>query len=82
MVAKQMNNEILQRIEEQLRSKLHPVDPDPQFVVRLQRRLTTTPRITLDRSIGLMGALLSIGAGVFLGALLLWFLHRPARSAE
>lgn len=82
MAAEQVNDEVLQRIEERLRSQLHPVDPDPEFVLRLQRRLASTPRITLERSVGLMRALLSVGVGVFVGALLLWFLRRPIQQAE
>ncbi|MGB9799905.1 MAG: hypothetical protein ACPLUL_07420 [Thermanaerothrix sp.] len=82
MISESMNDEVLRRIEERLRSHLQPVEPDPQFAVRLQRRLSQAPRVTLEHSIGLMWALISLGVGVFLGALVLWLLRRSPRSVE
>ncbi|MCX8024193.1 MAG: hypothetical protein N3A60_03205 [Thermanaerothrix sp.] len=82
MISESTNDEVLRRIEERLRFHLHPVEPDPQFAVRLQQRLINTPRVTLEHSVGLMWVLFSVGVGIFVGALVLWLLRRSPQATE
>lgn len=62
-------------LEQQLQVSLHRVEPDPQFVRVLQRRLTDVPAVTLEKSSHLW-AMLIVGLGLFGGALLFWLLRR------
>jgi len=72
---------ILSRIERNLLDSLRPVEPNPEFATRLQRRLSASAHITLENSHNWMLAFAAAGFGLFLGAMLLWLLRRaPTRS--
>ena len=58
-------------LEGHLLSSLGPVQPNPEFVLRLKTRLTTEPMITVERQSQLM-AIVVAGFGLFFGAFLVW----------
>jgi len=61
--------------EAELESSLSTVQPDPEFVTRLRRRLSQNEQVVLEpRSYAT--ALLLIALGLFTGALLVWILRR------
>jgi hypothetical protein len=65
----------LDELERQLQIILNPVQPDPQFVERLQVRLATPATVVLEDP-ARSSAFLIITVGLFMGALLVWFLQR------
>jgi hypothetical protein len=65
----------LDELERKLEFSLYPVQPDPQFVHRLQTRLATPATVVLEDPVR-TGAFLIIAAGLFIGALLVWLLQR------
>jgi hypothetical protein len=62
-------------LEHRLQISLHRIEPDPKFVSVLQRRLTTTPAVTIERE-SRMRAFLVVSMGLFGGTLLMWLLRR------
>ncbi len=58
-------NEKLLALEKSLKSKLHPVRPDRQFVGRLRNRLENSP--TYQKQRRLAATFLSIAAGLVVG---------------
>jgi hypothetical protein len=69
------NTSDLDELERQLGVILNPVQPDPQFVERLQVRLATPATVVMEDPVR-SSAFLIITAGLFVGALLVWFLQR------
>jgi hypothetical protein len=65
----------LDELERKLINSLSPVQPDPQFVTRLQTRLSTPATVVLEDPVR-TGAFLIIAGGLFAGALLVWLLQR------
>jgi len=64
-----------------LSTSLGEVEPDPEFVGHLRRRLTHKPEVELEKS-PLLAAYFVIGAGLFSGALLFWLLSQVYRGAR
>ena len=62
-------------VEGQLQESFRPVIPDPEFVRRLYRRLTTTPAMVVERRSD-AAMLLVIAFGVLMGAVLLMTIKR------
>ena len=61
--------------EAELESSFDPVQPDPEFVTRLRRRLSGKEQIVLEpRSPAT--AFVLVALGLFTGALLVWLLRR------
>jgi hypothetical protein len=61
--------------EEELESSFSTVQPDPEFVKRLRRRLSGKEQIVLEpRSYAT--AFVLVALGLFSGALLVWILRR------
>lgn len=68
--------EELDKLERQLALSLNPVQPDPQFVQRLQIKLTTPATVVLENPTRIW-AFLIVTAGLFVSALLVWLIQRP-----
>jgi hypothetical protein len=61
--------------EAHLDSSLNPVQPDPEFILRLRRRLSNNPSVILEpRSSATIFVLVALG--LFVGVLLTWLLRR------
>jgi hypothetical protein len=74
---RKLTEEALQEIERTLESSLSRVQPRQEFVEKLQNRLTTPAAVMLEQPSGTPGLVLVIVAGgMFIGALLIWVLHR------
>jgi hypothetical protein len=58
-------NDKLLALEESLKSKLHPVMPDRQFVGRLRKRLENSP--TYQKQERLAATFLTVAAGLVVG---------------
>jgi hypothetical protein len=67
--------EELDELERQLELSLRTVKPDPQFVQRLQIRLSTPATVVFENP-SRSGAFLIITLGLFAGALLVWLVQR------
>jgi hypothetical protein len=65
----------LDELERQLELSLSPVQPDPQFVYRLQVRLSKPATVVLDNP-SRTGAFLIVAGGLFVGAMLIWLIQR------
>lgn len=65
MTQERLLNKKLLALEKSLKSKLHPVMPDRQFVGRLRKRLEDSP--TYQERQRLAATLLSIAAGLVVG---------------
>ncbi len=65
-------------LEDQLEALFAPVDPDPQFMGRLERRFSTRPHTVLEEVIpdSTRKGIVVIAAGLFVGVLLLWLFGR------
>ena len=61
--------------EAELESSLSTVQPDPEFVTRLRRRLSQNEQVVLEPRSSATAFLL-IALGLFTGALLVWILRR------
>lgn len=71
--------DLVNDLEQQLKFSLRPVQPNPEFVNHLQRRLTSPPSMTVEREYKIFGLLL-VAASLFTGALMV-LLMRHLRSA-
>lgn len=65
----------LPELENQLMSRLMPVQPDPQFRKRLERRLSSPPQVLIEKSHQPL-AKWAIAAGLVLGIFFLWFFRK------
>lgn len=61
--------------EKKLATTLHPVNPNPEFIERLKNSLGKTPAVIVEKNTNHLIYLI-VGAGLFSGALLMWFLNR------
>ena len=61
--------------EAELESSFDPVQPDPEFVTRLRRRLSGKEQIVLEPRSSATAFVL-VALGLFTGALLVWILRR------
>ena len=61
--------------EEELESSFSTVQPDPEFVTRLRRRLSGKEQIVLEPRSSATAFVL-VALGLFSGALLVWILRR------
>jgi hypothetical protein len=61
--------------EAELESSFDPVQPDPEFVTRLRRRLSGKEQIVLEPRSSATAFVL-VALGLFSGALLVWILRR------
>jgi hypothetical protein len=61
--------------EAELESSFNPVQPDPEFVTRLRRRLSGREQIVLEPRSSATAFVL-VALGLFTGALLVWLLRR------
>ena len=61
--------------EAELESSFDPVQPDPEFVTRLRRRLSGKQQIVLEPRSSATAFVL-VALGLFTGALLVWILRR------
>lgn len=68
--------EDLDTLERQLAQNLNPVEPRSEFVLHLQRHLTTPATIIMESTPRSTTAFLVFGLGLFAGALLIWVLRR------
>jgi len=67
--------EELDALEQRLSVSLNPVQPDPQFVQRLQVRLATPATVVLENPTRTW-AFLIVTIGLFISALLVWLIQR------
>ena len=61
--------------EAELESSFDPVQPDPEFVTRLRRRLSGKEQIVLEPRSSATAVVLA-ALGLFTGALLVWIFRR------
>jgi hypothetical protein len=61
--------------EAELESSFDPVQPDPEFVTRLRRRLSGKEQIVLEPRSSATAFVL-VALGLFTGALLVWIFRR------
>jgi hypothetical protein len=61
--------------EAELESSFDPVQPDPEFVTRLRRRLSGREQVVLEPRSSATAFVL-VALGLFTGALLVWILRR------
>ncbi len=61
--------------EAELESSFNPVQPDPEFVTRLRRRLSGKQQVVLEPRSSATAFVL-VALGLFTGALLVWILRR------
>lgn len=65
----------IEKIEEKLGRSLRPIQPNNEFVYRLQKRLVPQKTIQVEKnSIGF--ALVSTFLGLFIGVFIVWILRR------
>lgn len=65
----------IERIEEKLGRSLRPIQPNNEFVYRLQKRLVPQKTIQVEKNnIGF--ALVSTFLGLFIGVFIVWILRR------
>jgi hypothetical protein len=70
-----MNIANIEKIEEKLGRSLRPIQPNNEFVYRLQKRLVPQKTIQLEKgSISLI--LVSSFLGLFIGVFIVWILRR------
>jgi hypothetical protein len=62
-------------LENWLKQTLRPVQPDPVFIHRLQKRLTVATPTILEQRPGIQ-AYLYIALGLFFGVLVVWVCRR------
>jgi len=62
-------------LEAELETSFDPVQPDPEFVTRLRRRLSGKEQIVLEPRSSATAFVL-VALGLFTGALLVWILRR------
>jgi hypothetical protein len=65
--------------EAELESSFDPVQPDPEFVTRLRRRLSGKELIVLEPRSSATAFVL-VALGLFTGALLVWIFRRIQRD--
>lgn len=70
-----MNSNATFNLEQKLANMLKPVRPDPVFLKTLKSKLSESPTILLETSKKQIG-LMVFGAGLFVGALVLWIIGR------
>ncbi len=58
--------------EQRLSSVLNPINPNPEFVHRLQRRLVTPPLVAIESHSRPFWLVLILAAGLVLGVLFYW----------
>lgn len=63
-----------EELEGELLSTLAPVRPNPEFVNRLKRRLTTEPVIVIERRTE-AAVFVVLALSLFTGALLVWLIY-------
>jgi hypothetical protein len=61
--------------EAELESSFNPVQPDPEFVSRLRRKLSENEQVVLEPRSSATAFVL-VALGLFTGALLVWILRR------
>ncbi len=61
--------------EAELESSFNPVQPDPEFVTRLRRRLAGREQVVLEPRSSATAFVL-VALGLFTGALLVWIFRR------
>jgi hypothetical protein len=61
--------------EAELESSFNPVQPDPEFVTRLRRRLSGKEQVVLEPRSSATAFVL-VALGLFTGALLVWLFRR------
>jgi hypothetical protein len=61
--------------EAELESSFNPVQPDPEFVTRLRRRLSGREQVVLEPRSSATAFVL-VALGLFSGALLVWIFRR------
>lgn len=69
--AKTRSPESYETLESQLLSSFLPVEPDPQFIVQLRKRLLTPAEVTLEQRRGVL-AFIIISFGLAGGVFLYW----------
>ena len=65
----------IEKIEEKLGRSLRPIQPNNEFVYRLQKRLIPQKTIQVERR-GIGFALVSTFLGLFIGVFIVWILRR------
>ena len=65
--------------EAELESSFDPVQPDPEFVTRLRRRLSGKEQIILEPRSSATAFVL-VALGLFTGALLVWIFRRVQKD--
>jgi hypothetical protein len=73
--------EYFEALEQSLQYTLNPVQPNPDFVQHLERRLVTKPTIVLERRSGEL-AFITIALGLFSGVLIIWLVHLLTRRPK
>jgi hypothetical protein len=63
----------IEELERSLQISLNPVNPDPEFITDLHRKLYADPIIVMEAQRA-EKAYLVIALGLFLGALLIWLI--------
>lgn len=62
-------------LELRIQGMLHPVQPDRIFIDQLHRRLTTSPRVEVERQTSLLGLILILG-GLLTGVVSILIIRR------
>lgn len=69
------NLDMLDNFEQELENSLAPINPNPEFVYRLRRRLLSEPTIILEQQKNTI-MFLVVSLGLFIGALLIWAMRK------
>jgi|APLow6443716910_1056828.scaffolds.fasta_scaffold225616_1 hypothetical protein len=70
-----MNISNIEKIEEKLGRSLIPIQPNNEFVNRLQKRLVPQKTIQIEKD-SIRFAIVSTFLGLFIGVLIVWILRR------
>lgn len=75
-----IENNALGSVEQRLSSMLNPINPDPEFVHRLQRRLFTPPSVVVAPHSRPFWLALILAAGLTLGVLFYWLFGQSRKK--
>lgn len=68
-------------VEQRLNTILNPINPNPDFVHRLKKRLVTTPVITVEEHARPLWLLMVLAGGLVIGVLFYWLFGKEGRES-
>jgi hypothetical protein len=77
--ARMINPNAVENLEFQLKASLRPVQPNPEFVTHLHRRLSAPPTILLERRSTALSLLL-IALALMSGVFLIWWMRSLSKA--